>query len=80
MWQEMWRNYKKNPSAMIGLFTIALIIIVAIVAQFVYDYQIDIVQQNVPERFMAPGEGGHILGTDNFGRDELVRILYGGLE
>ena len=77
MWQEMWRNYKKNPSAMVGLVVIAIIVIVAIVAQFVYNYEIDIVQQNIKERFLAPGTPGHLLGTDNYGRDELVRILYG---
>ena len=77
MWQEMWRNYKKNPSAMVGLIIIAIIVVVAIVAQFAYNYEIDIVQQNVKERFIAPGEAGHLLGTDNYGRDVMVRILYG---
>lgn len=77
MWQEMWRNYKKNPSAMVGLAVIIIIVIVAIAAQFIYDYNIDIVQQNVKERFMEPGTAGHLLGTDNYGRDELTRILYG---
>ena len=77
MWQEMWRNYKKNPSAMVGLIIIAIIVVVAIVAQFAYDYEIDIVQQNIKERFIAPGEAGHILGTDNYGRDVMTRILYG---
>ena len=24
MWQEMWRNYKKNPSAMVGLVVIII--------------------------------------------------------
>lgn len=77
MWQEMWRNYKKNPSAMVGLAVIIIIVIVAIAAQFIYDYNIDIVQQNIKERFMEPGTAGHLLGTDNYGRDELIRILYG---
>lgn len=77
MWQEMWRNYKKNPSAMVGLAVIIIIVIVAIAAQFIYDYNIDIVQQNIKERFMEPGTAGHLLGTDNYGRDELTRILYG---
>jgi ABC-type dipeptide/oligopeptide/nickel transport system permease subunit len=32
----------------------------------------------VPDRFLAPGEEGHILGTDQLGRDQLIRLLYGG--
>ncbi len=33
--------------------------------------------QNLDERFLAPGTNGHILGTDDFGRDILSRILFG---
>lgn len=77
LWQEIWRNYCKSPSAMIGLIIIAIIVIVAIVSQFVYDYQTDIVQQDIMNRFLKPGEGGHVLGTDQYGRDVLTRILYG---
>ncbi|MDO5445788.1 MAG: ABC transporter permease [Eubacteriales bacterium] len=75
--QEVWRNYKKSPSAMLGLILIVLIIIVAITAQIVYDYNTDIVQQNIKQRFLSPGTPGHLLGTDNYGRDVLTRILYG---
>jgi peptide/nickel transport system permease protein len=35
-------------------------------------YQIDVVDQYVP-----PGEA-HPLGTDQYGRDQLIRLLYGG--
>lgn len=78
LWAEIWRNYKKSPSAMIGLVIIALIIIVAIAAQFMYDYNVDIVQQDIMNRFIKPGESPeHLLGTDNYGRDVLTRVLYG---
>ena len=30
MWAEVWRNYKKNPSAMIGLITVVLLVIIAL--------------------------------------------------
>lgn len=73
---EIWRNYKKSPSAMVGLVIIVIIVIVAIVAQCVYDYNVDIVQQNIKERFQAPS-AQHLLGTDQYGRDVLTRILYG---
>jgi len=33
--------------------------------------------QNISNRF-APPSAAHILGTDNFGRDLLARVLYGG--
>jgi peptide/nickel transport system permease protein len=33
---------------------------------------------NVLDRYLAPGIKGHILGTDQLGRDQLIRLLYGG--
>ncbi len=33
--------------------------------------------QNLEARFAPPGSGGHLLGTDNFGRDIFSRIIYG---
>ena len=37
LFQEVWRNYKKNPSAMIGLIIVILIILLALFAQIYYD-------------------------------------------
>ena len=73
---EAWRNYKKSPSAMVGLFVIIVIIVVAIAAQFIYNYEVDIVQQNIMSRLQGPSQK-HFLGTDQYGRDVLIRILYG---
>lgn len=75
--QEVWRNYKKSPSAMIGLIIIAVIVVVAAIAQFAFNYEVDIVQQDILNRFQPPLSPGHLLGTDQYGRDELVRVLYG---
>lgn len=74
---EIWRNYKKSPSAMVGLAIVILLIIVTIVAQIVYDYDADIVCQFLKQRFTRPGVNGHLFGTDQFGRDEFTRIVYG---
>ncbi len=76
MFGEVWRNYKKSPSAMIGLVVLVIIIAVAIVAQFIYDYDTDIVQQIIKERFQTPS-AEHPFGTDQYGRDVLTRVLYG---
>lgn len=73
---QVWRNYKKSPSAMIGLAVILIIIIVAIASQFIYNYEGDIVQQNIMNRLKKPS-AENIMGTDQYGRDILVRILYG---
>lgn len=76
MWSELWRNYKKSPSAMLGLVVVGIIIVLAVWAQFAYDYNTDIVEQHIKERFQEPNSE-HWLGTDQYGRDVLTRILYG---
>lgn len=76
MWAEIWRNYKKNPSAMIGLGIVVLLVVIAIVSQFVFDFDTDIVQQHMEIRNQSPS-AEHIMGTDQYGRDILTRILYG---
>lgn len=73
---EVWRNYRKSPSAMIGLIVIILIVIAAIISQVIYDYNADIVQQDMMNRLQSPSPE-HLLGTDQYGRDILIRILYG---
>ena len=73
---EVWRNYKKSPSAMVGLVVIVLILIAALYAQLAYDYNANIVRQNIRSRFLSPSSE-HLLGTDQYGRDVLVRVLYG---
>lgn len=73
---EVWRNYKRSPSAMAGLIIIIIILIATIVAQIVYDYNNDIVAQNMMNRLQSPS-AEHLLGTDQYGRDILTRILYG---
>lgn len=73
---EVWRNYKRSPSAMIGLIVICIIVVVAIISQIIFDYNTDIVQQDIMNRLQVPS-GEHLLGTDQYGRDVFVRILYG---
>ncbi len=39
---------------------------------------IDPYQQSLRDSLLPPGTGGHVLGTDNFGRDVLLRLIDGG--
>ncbi|MBL8132837.1 MAG: ABC transporter permease [Anaerolineae bacterium] len=39
---------------------------------------LDVNRTNIPLRFKAPGESGALLGTDHLGRDQLLRLVYGG--
>lgn len=39
---------------------------------------IDPNRTSIPNRYASPGEAGYILGADDLGRDELIRLLIGG--
>ncbi len=73
---EVWRNFKKNKGAVIGLIIFGLIIVITIIGSIVLDYQGQVVKQNIPKRLIPPSPE-HPFGTDQFGRDIMVRIIYG---
>lgn len=76
LWAEMWRDYKKNKGAMAGLVTIIAIVAVAILAEFLFDYSTQVVGIDVANALQPPSFQ-HLFGTDQYGRDIAVRILYG---
>lgn len=73
---EIWRNLRKNKGAIIGLGIVALLVIVALAAPLIYDYETDIIKQNIPERLQFPSLK-HPFGTDHVGRDILARVIWG---
>ena len=73
---EIWRNLKKNKGAVIGLVLIVLLILLAVCAPLLYDYDRDIVAQNIRERLQGPSLQ-HPFGTDEYGRDIMARVIWG---
>jgi len=71
---EVWRQLKKNKLAVISLFVIIAIILVAILAPVLAPY--DYTEQN-PRRANEAPSSEHLLGTDKLGRDILSRLIYG---
>ena len=76
MMAEVWRNFKKNKGAILGLVIVVLILVASLFAQVIYDYDEDIVKTNITERLQHPSKE-HWFGTDQFGRDIFARLLYG---
>jgi peptide/nickel transport system ATP-binding protein/peptide/nickel transport system permease protein len=70
-----WRSTARNLRLVIPLVLLAAILACAAFAHFLAPY--DPIKFDVTHRLADPGEGGHILGTDEFGRDVLSRLIYG---
>ena len=73
---ETWRRLKKNKGAVIGLILICVIILVAVFADILYDYDSVVIQPDYSATLQV-GSIEHPLGTDEFGRDILARIVHG---
>jgi len=69
-----WARLRRSPSAMIGLALIVLLLFLALTADYVASQGID--DQSLRKGLLAPG-GEFPLGTDEFGRDMLSRIIHG---
>lgn len=73
---EVIQRLAKNKAAMIGLAIVVLLIVTALTAPLFYDYEKDVIKQNIPERNQSPSLK-HLFGTDELGRDLFTRIIYG---
>jgi peptide/nickel transport system permease protein len=70
-----FRRFLKNKIALIGLCLVMLEILIAIFANFLAPY--DPLAQDMTKVLNPPLTPGHILGTDDLGRDELSRLIFG---
>lgn len=73
---QIWRQYKKNKGAVIGLAILCIFIIIAVASNFIWDYKTDITGMNISQRLLKPCLK-HLFGTDHMGRDVLARVFYG---
>ena len=69
-----WLQLRKSPSALIGLTIIILLVLIALMANFIAPQGID--DQNL-RKGLFPPSSEFPLGTDELGRDLLSRIIYG---
>lgn len=78
-WQDALRHIRHDRLTLIALGVLLLLTVVCLVGPPIVEnvLKVDVNKTHVTERFQPPG-GAHILGTDDLGRDQLIRLLYGG--
>lgn len=69
------RRMLRHPSATLGLIVLSFVVIVAIIGLFWTPYDPYAV---APRQKFLPPDAVHLMGTDQYGRDILSRIMYGG--
>lgn len=72
--QDAWYRFRKNKLGLIGLSIIIFMVLLAVfgpyLSPYTYDYQ-DLTKVNLPP------SAEHWMGTDSFGRDLMIRVIYG---
>jgi dipeptide transport system permease protein len=77
---ELWRDFRRNRGAVIGLAVIVALVLCAVFAEVIAPYS---PKEQFPDAVLkAPSTqpiGGHVflLGTDPVGRDVLSRLIHG---
>ena len=74
--QEIWHRLLQNKGAVIGMVFLAVLVLAAALSPVIFDYETDVIGQNISERLMHPC-AAHPFGTDEVGRDLFARVIYG---
>lgn len=71
---QLLRRLASNPLSLAGLVVLGLFVVLAVAAPLIAPH--DPRAFNGAAKFLSPG-AGHLLGTDDVGRDILSRVIYG---
>lgn len=77
---DFWHYYSQNKGAVLGLYFIAFMLIVALFAPIIAPYPPNAQFRDallVPPFWQDGGSTRFLLGTDALGRDELSRLVFG---
>ena len=72
--KDAWNRFKRNKLALVGLVFLGIMVVLAIFVPMLSPYSYD--QMDITSLNALPSLK-HPMGTDRFGRDILVRVMYG---
>ena len=73
--RTVWIKFKRDKSAVAGLIIVALLTLAAVLSVWLAPWSA-VTGQNLEEALQPPS-WKHWMGTDQFGRDVALRVLYG---
>lgn len=73
---EVWKRLLRNKMAVAGLVILAILVLGAVFANVIADYDTKVVAQDFTALLQGPS-AAHPCGTDEFGRDIFARLLHG---
>jgi oligopeptide transport system permease protein len=79
LWTDAWMRFRRNRLAVASLAVVVIMIALAVLAPLLEHFGLlaDPTAQDVVHSYLPPGSAGHILGTDDLGRDVLSKVIFG---
>ncbi len=82
LWGDAWRRLVRNDAAVVGGIVIIVLLLLALLAEIqIGDFRLSIAPYSPTKQDMLaifePPSPAHWFGTDNLGRDQFSRLLYG---
>ncbi len=74
-WQDVWRRFRANRLAMVGLVLLSIIILMTIFGPMISGYDYTYMSYELKN---SPPSAQHWFGTDDTGRDIFTRVCVGG--
>jgi peptide/nickel transport system permease protein len=78
-WQDAGLRILRDRLTLVALGILVLLTLVCLIGPPIVEtvFKVDVNRTRMAERYAPPGPV-HLLGTDNLGRDQFIRLLYGG--
>ena len=79
IWRTGMRRLRQDRLTLVALAVLLVLTLLTLLAPvFEQVFHVSYTLPDSDNRFMAVGDGVHLLGADHLGRDLLTRLLYGG--
>ena len=79
-WRDALAFIRRDRLTILAISVLIVFTLICVFMPLVFEnvYDLDVNNTSIPNRFKQPGESGYPLGTDQLGRDQFLRLIYGG--
>ncbi len=79
-WRDAFQFILRDRLTMLAIAVLLVFSLICTLMPVVIEnvFDLDVNSTSIPNRFRQPGEAGYLLGSDQLGRDQLLRLIYGG--
>jgi len=79
-WHDALVFIRRDRLTMFAIIVLVIFTAIGFIGPVIIEnvFELDANETNAPKRFKQPGQDGYLLGSDQLGRDQFLRLIYGG--